>query len=173
MITILENPLGEKYQAFKSTVLSSDFPVYANTLGIGDASGREDTYYSHTFIRRPEDLGYTTAHSGQTCMAMGMIDEILSHNNIEYHMIYRLNLNLNHHYQRFWYQWHIDHEFPHTNLVIYLNEFEEGMIEVKGSDPYKPKENDVVMFDGLEHRWGPTPVGQMRAAVVCTFMRKS
>ena len=79
MITCLKNPLTQNYLKFKNLVTSSDFPLYANTLGAGPESlGIEDTYYSNTFIQRPEDVGYTMPISGQTCLAMSILDEILS-----------------------------------------------------------------------------------------------
>ena len=175
MITVLENPITERFLKFKSLVTSSEFPVYANTLGTDyDSLGKNDTYYSHTFIQRPEDIGYTTSISGQTCLAMGVIDEILAYNKINYHMIFRLNLNITHHHLDNYYGWHCDHQFPHSNLLIYLNSFDDGIIQVKNSDDvietYKPKENEILLFGGQMHRWGPTPVGQKRVSIVSTLL---
>jgi hypothetical protein len=178
MITYLQNPLTENYLKFKNLVMSSEFPVYANTLGVGPESlGREDTYYSHTFVQRPEDIGYTTSISGQTCLAMKVLDELLEYNSLKYHMIFRLNLNINHHHSNYWYAWHKDHQFPHSNLLMYLNSFEEGKIEIQKEDgeiySYQPKEDDVILFGGENHRWGPTPLGQKRVSIVTTLLLDS
>jgi len=178
MITSLKNPLTDNYTNFKKIVTSKEFPVYANTLGVGpDALGKEDTYYSHTFIQRPEEIGYTTSISGQTCLAVSVLDEILQFNEIKYHMIYRLNLNINHHHSDYWYAWHKDHQFPHSNILIYLNSFEEGKIEIQSDNGdiyfHHPKENDIILFGGEKHRWGPTPVGQKRVSIVTTLLLKS
>lgn len=178
MITCLKNPLTQNYLKFKNLVTSSDFPLYANTLGAGPESlGIEDTYYSHTFIQRPEDVGYTMPISGQTCLAMSILDEILSCNNISYHMVYRLNLNINHHHSNYWYAWHKDHQFPHSNIMIYLNSFDEGKIELQSESgkiySHQPKEDGVILFGGEKHRWGPTPVGQKRVSIVTTILLNS
>ena len=44
---------------------------------------------------------------------------------------------------------HVDHDFPHKNLLIYLTD--AGGKTIVGNESHDPKEDDIIMFPGLMH----------------------
>ena len=63
---------------------------------------------------------------------------------------------------------HVDHEFPHKNLLIYLTDPQGGTTIVEGKE-YLAKEYDVILFDGKPHCARP-PSKDIRIVLVFTFL---
>ena len=69
---------------------------------------------------------------------------------------------------------HVDHDFPHKNFLIYLNEFDEGCTylfddENNITDVIVPKFGRVAIFDGVPHANGFCKPKQKRIVMIITF----
>ena len=160
----LNNPRTETYNEFKRIIRRLDFNwnYYPRT----DESSTP-AMLSHAFIKRPNELRYPTVHCDGAMFAHDVVHEILSHNDIILQCIYRLNLNMvfpeegNRRTPE-----HVDHLFPHDNIIIYFSN--EGKTIV-GNDEHDPKEDDVIMFPGLPH-CQELPKNDMRLVLVATCL---
>ena len=61
---------------------------------------------------------------------------------------------------------HVDHNFPHKNLLIYLTN--AGGRTIVGNEAHDPKEDDIVMFPGFMH-CVETSHTKNRVVLVATF----
>ena len=160
----LKNPRTETYNEFKHIIRRLDFNwnYYPRT----DESSTP-AMLSHAFIKRPNELRYPTVHCDGANFVHDVVQEILNHNDIRLDCIYRLNLNMvfpeegNRRTPE-----HVDHLFPHDNIIIYFSN--EGKTIV-GNDEHDPKEDDVIMFTGLPH-CQELPKNDMRLVLVATCL---
>ena len=173
LITKLDNPLTPEYQQFKRAIKRDNF-IWGHT-GADYTDGSNPAYFSHPFILRPDDGShYPRSICDHTKDVKRIVEHILAHNRIELQLIYRMNLNMT--YAQDGNQQtpiHVDHEFKHQNLLIYLSTHKEGdggqlIVE---DEEYYPTEDDVVMFDGLPHST-ILPKKGFRTALVTTFLSK-
>ena len=131
-------------------------------------SGTGMDFYSHVLLRRPDGgCNFSTSKSEYTELAIKVVDEILKHNKISYHMHLRLNVNCTHpdndHQES---DRHVDHNFPHKNLIIYLTG--SGGNTYVEDEFHDPKEDDVILFQG-EH-WMKRPNIGRRIILVNTLL---
>ena len=61
---------------------------------------------------------------------------------------------------------HVDHEYPHKNIIIYLTDA-GGSTFVEGEE-FAPEEDDVIMFEGLH--WHKLPRKERRVVLVMTYI---
>ena len=61
---------------------------------------------------------------------------------------------------------HVDHDFPHKNMLIYLTDA-GGSTFVEGEE-FAPEEDDVIMFEGLH--WHKLPRKERRVVLVMTYI---
>ena len=61
---------------------------------------------------------------------------------------------------------HIDHDFPHKNMLIYLTD-SGGSTFVEGEE-FVPEEDDVIMFEGMH--WHELPREERRVVLVMTYV---
>ena len=59
---------------------------------------------------------------------------------------------------------HVDHPFPHDNIIIYFSNEGKTILE---NDEHDPKEDDVIIFPGLPH-CQELPKNDMRLVLVAT-----
>ena len=160
----LNNPRTELYNEFKRIIRSIDFN-WNYIPRIDEVS--TPAMLSHAFIKRPSEIRYPTVQCDGANFAHDVVQEILTHNDIILQCIYRLNLNMvfpeegNRRTPE-----HVDHLFPHNNIIIYFSN--EGKTIV-GNDEHDPKEDDVVMFPGLPH-CQELPKNDMRLVLVATCL---
>ena len=160
----LNNPRTETYNEFKRIIRRLDFNwnYYPRT----DESSTP-AMLSHAFIKRPNELRYPTVHCDGAMFAHDVVQEILNHNDIILQCIYRLNLNMvfpqegNRRTPV-----HVDHPFPHDNIIIYFSNEGKTIVE---NDEHDPKEDDVIMFPGLPH-CQELPKNDMRLVLVATCL---
>jgi|TARA_B100000427_G_C15215819_1_gene466711 hypothetical protein len=160
----LNNPRTETYNEFKRIIRRLDFNwnYYPRTDETSTPA-----MLSHAFIKRPNELRYPTVHCDGANFVHDVVQEILNHNDIRLDCIYRLNLNMvfpeegNRRTPE-----HVDHLFPHDNIIIYFSS--EGKTIV-GNDEHDPKEDDVIMFPGLPH-CQELPKNDMRLVLVATCL---
>tara|TARA_A100001391_G_scaffold69021_1_gene44146 strand:+ start:190 stop:747 length:558 start_codon:yes stop_codon:yes gene_type:complete len=181
---ILQNPLTQDYLDFKRHVLSEDFQWnYRNTTSPLDEFDREkytaNTMYQHRIVQGPSrncDRPLPDIQSHLVGNAETIVKQILAHNDIQLNFIFRMVVN------SIWYSDgkpsvpHVDHEeYNHKNLIVYLNQFEKGNIDVIDDDgsvhTYKPNEDDVITFTHKYHSiHQPSPADDRRVAFVATYL---
>ena len=137
----LNNPRTPTYNEFKSIIRSIDFN-WNYIPRIDEVS--TPAMLSHAFIKRPSEIRYPTVHCDGAMFAHDVVQEILNHNDIILQCIYRLNLNMvfpqagNQQTPE-----HVDHPFPHDNIIIYFSN--EGKTIV-GNDEHDPKKMMLLCF---------------------------
>ena len=97
--------------------------------------------------------------------------EILKFNNIEIELFYRINVNCVNPLPIFTTSdMHIDHDYPHHNMIVYLTN--SGGKTIVGKEKYDPNEDDVIIFDGSIHHCYESPLNDRRIILVSTFLKK-
>ena len=182
IIKQLENPKTEEYNILKDEVLGIEFNW--TYRGSTDPSKNLDgeiytanPIYQHSIVAgvdvNPEFL-VPRVESKYAELVFVVIRQILDYNNIEYTQIHRCVINQLHYWDGKPSPPHLDHRFFHRNCIIYLNEFDDGQIDVYSDDGterqfHKPYEDDIVTFDGLHHSvHQPAPM-QRRVVIVFTY----
>jgi hypothetical protein len=120
---------------------------------------------SHSFIKRPEQIRYPTEQCDGARFAHDVVQEILNYNDITLYCIYRLNLNMV--FPQAGNQQtpvHVDHPWPHDNIIIYFSNEGKTILE---NDEHDPKEDDVIIFPGLPH-CQEIPKNDMRMILIAT-----
>ena len=165
MIKVLKNYYTENYHQLKNHVLAGNFPwVY---IPVTTFDGSSDmSFYGHEFLRRPEMVGFTQPISPLLELNLIVLKEIIDSNKLfDVYYFLRSNANCTHpdggeQYSKP----HIDHPFPHYNLLIYLT---EGITYIDGKK-YVGKEDDVILFTG-EH-YIKRPTNNRRVVLISTLV---
>ena len=158
----LKNPRTSTYNEFKRIIRRNDFNWNYYPRSDKDAT---PSMLGHTFIKRPEQIKYPTVQCDGAKFAHDVVQEILNHNDIILDCIYRLNLNMV--FPQAGNQQtpvHVDHPFPHDNIIIYFSNEGKTILE---NDEHDPKEDDVIIFPGVPH-CHELPKNDMRMVLVAT-----
>ena len=155
MIQLLQNSKSDNYSSLKKIILGDEFPWFygenktPNRKSI--KSHRDVPQYSHCFIARPEKYGFSKHDSGAYQLALTVLREILTENNIHTDSYFVLRLSTNCTYPSEGIQLsmpHVDHTFPHLNILTYLNSA-GGSTFIEGEE-HEPIEDQSILFSG-EH----------------------
>ena len=152
LIKKLQNPKTCNYIDLKNTIFSHEFPWFIRDAHPEDKKNPLK-FFSHNLLERPEpSLGhlYPQSCSNHISLVGDVLYEIFCENNINVSCIYRMNLNLLtpiFPVQRT--KEHVDHEFPHNNILIYLTD--AGGKTLVANESHDPKEDDIIMFPGCMH----------------------
>ena len=158
----LKNPLTDTYKEFKRLITTDPaFPWYWQEKTVTGEHITSDFmknmfrrghksrgYYTHGFLVRPTHRHwYPKGNSIHIDLAHQVALEFFGFNNIKMKSIYRMSANCEHSTEEnlpdFY---HVDHSFPHQNMLVYLNDTEGGETLVD-KERYAGKEDDVIMFD--------------------------
>lgn len=172
MIYKLKNPKTENYLRFKNFILSNNLPLYYQKNTGNAITGLDTPVFTHGFLHRASDKELKFSHFSNYCQtAASTILEILSFNQIDIHLFYRIAANLvMPKPSKIRTCWHTDHDHPHTNMLVYLTN--SGGKTFVGSEEHLPEEDDVVIFDGMIEHCHETPENDRRVVLVSTFLRK-
>ena len=175
---ILNNPQTSNYADLKNFILGDSFPwfwndhfVYkGNTDYFKDGTDAQDIpFFTHSFLNRPKHTGekYPTVNSPHIGPVSNVVNEIFDFNSIKVKCVYRMNANLMQpqkgNQKTFA---HIDHDFPHKNLIVYLTNV--GGETVCGEERHDPKENDIISFEGIHYNM--LPKKGRRIVLVATYL---
>jgi hypothetical protein len=167
----LKNPKTEKYNKFKTFVLSKNFPWFYYESSV---KGKPNPFFSHGFLIRPNDYlhtggkKYPITNSVYVDHMEEVFQEIADFNGIEVNCIYRMNANVTEplkNVERS--SIHCDHPFPHNNMLIYLTDTDGAT--VCGDDVHNPQEDDIITFDGKNH-FHYYPREKRRVVLVVTYV---
>lgn len=177
--TLLKAPDTETYRAMKTLVTGNDFPWYWTNFTVQNAEESEynqEGFYSHVLLARPrwdniEGTLFPTPASNYFQQIYPAIEEIFDYNNYSVNCLYRVNANCVHPGEKKMTPPHVDHQFPHKNMVIYLTDAGGPTILTDESftpvDSHVPAEDDIAIFDGW-HCMIP-PSHKRRIVLVVTF----
>jgi len=164
----LKNPKSDHYQRFKKSILKEEFPWFHNS-----SNSTSPPFFSHRFIIRPEEGGwekFPVSSSDFLKHAQYVVMEIINHNNIEVNCLLRMNLNLVYpHKGRQTTPIHVDHEYPHKNLLIYFTNGGGRIMMPEVNESFDPREDDVIGFDSTPH-YIELPKRDFRIALVTTYI---
>lgn len=191
MIKILSNPKTDAYLKLKEKVLSSTFfwqySVDTN-YGVKYSDYYQDVpFYGHTIIQRPNpDFPFPSVLDSEWKESTNVFEEIMVHNNLPYKTIYRLNFNSTFYVHDKMSPPHVDHDYPHKNMIIYLNSFTGGLthvfkkmwpeseFDISPTDmkySFKGEEDDIITFDGLHYHCMECPKqGERRIIMIVTYL---
>ena len=169
----LKNPKTDTYKNFKNFMLSGDFPWFrmGSTAFEDHQEGHEDfSFLSHRFLTRPlNSCLYSKVNSSHVDEMQRVFREIAFANDIDPQVIYRMNANAVYPTaNNLPSPLHVDHNFPHNNMIIYLTDLHGGSTMVEGKE-YMAQEDDVLIFDGKLHCARP-PRKDVRIVLVITFL---
>jgi hypothetical protein len=191
MITILKNPKTEKYYELKEKVLSRTFfwqYAFDTNFDVEYLEFYEDLpYYGHTIIQRPSpEHPFPTILDSDWKQSVDVFNEIMVHNGLSYKTLYRLNFNSTFYVHDKMSPPHVDHDYPHQSLIVYLSKFNRGKtyvfkkkwpeseFNVKPTDikhSFKGEEDDIIMFDGLHYHCMENPaLNERRIVMIATFL---
>ena len=151
MIKVLENPLTSNYLELKDFVLSSEFPwLYSHSTKM--------PFYSHVFLDRPENVKFSNPQSEFLGLNLKVLDEIIQHNNLfDRYFFLRSNANCVHaDTGEQFSEPHIDHRFPHFNLLVYLTNDGDGGETIVEDKKFFPQANNVILFTGKHYMKRPS-----------------
>tara|TARA_B100001996_G_scaffold49720_1_gene35624 strand:+ start:411 stop:986 length:576 start_codon:yes stop_codon:yes gene_type:complete len=160
MIHYLNNPCTEGYQKLKDIILSDKLPWYyressTKTDGkVPDSYGHTDQpFFSHGLLTRPESTRFSKAVSSETDLAINVVDEIISNNDVPFlNKWFYLRMAVNLTYPCVGCQLsmpHQDHDFPHYNFLLYLTTNNKGKTFID-NESVDPEEDKCILFTG-EH----------------------
>jgi hypothetical protein len=173
MIKQLDNSKTQNYFELKEHILSGDFPWYyassSTTVPYDNSEYMNTPFYSHSFIKRPEDQEskYPASYSSSTDWVAKVLLGILAYNQIKINSFLRINANCVEPRKKVVKSVpHNDHNYPHTNMLVYLTA--SGGDTIVEGERFSPKEDDVVIFQG-EH-YMETPKNDRRIILIATYI---
>ncbi len=175
MIRLLQNPKTKEYQHFKSFILSSEFTWFRFQSTLIDSNHTFDAFFGHTILVAPNvpDSNqyrprYSKSNSPYIDNCEYVINQIIEFNNLDVSYILRMNVNLTYPIPGVKQSPpHVDHPFPHKNMLIYLTD--AGGETVVGNESHNPREDDIIIFGGEEH-FHYYPQQKNRIVLVVTYV---
>ena len=147
-------------------------------------------YNSHALL--DPALGITSIHYDYF---KKIFDKLCETHNIKVNKLLRMNINMSFHYTAKHADLHVDHDFPQTTMILYLNDasgntlifnetfeekkqpqidYERNWYKIQKEHTLKhtitPKKNKVVFFDGINyHAQEFCKPDEERIIFICTF----
>ncbi len=156
MLKVLNNPCTDNYYKFRDIVLGDEFNwVWYEKDVISPPGHIHMPFYGHSFLNRPEQNKFTEVKSKYNDMCMTVLSEIIDNNNLfKDYFFLRCSANCTHPDQGIQIsEPHMDHQYPHYNLLVYLTGDGDTIIE---NEKYTPKNHDAIIFQGTHYMTRPT-----------------
>lgn len=156
-------------------ITESDLPPDCAILKL-DENFDNYSYLSHKFLQKPEDSClYSKENSDYVGYIHQIFREIADFNELDPQVIYRMNANAVYPTEKkLPSPLHVDHNFPHKNMLVYLTDPQGGSTIVEDEDTnrkeYLAKEDDVLFFDGQSAHCARPPSKDVRVVLVFTFL---
>ena len=156
-------PQTDDYLYLKSLVLGEFFPWYVT-------KSKVDSFYfhSHTFLQRPEVYGFPVKECQHLELFQSVFTTICQYNeDMGFNYLLRMNANsidaLPSHPKVS--EVHVDHPFPHKNVIIYLTD--AGGDTIVGDESFSPTEDSACLFEGPHYH--AMPEKDRRVVLVVTY----
>jgi hypothetical protein len=168
-----ENFLKDNHKEFINNVILTDkFPFYWNSSAVKD----DDLgFLVHNILIRPESRikGDNGINSSAYDIFCEMLNCFTKKHNINFNEVLRISVNLTMNVGLEKSKIHKDHNFPHKQLLIYLNDFEGGSTVILNDDKTvfkitNPKKFLGVCFGQRDH-YANLPKKGRRLVAVFTF----
>ena len=163
----LINPKTPEYLALKSKILSPKFLWQYSPINVpgGDPEYNNFGFYTHCVLSRNKNVKKETVHLRETIQ---IYKQILDHNDIELQKPFRISFNATHptYNNTIPSPPHVDHNYPHRNMIIYLTPTYNGHTIVNG-EPQPREEDDIILFSGEHHLYPPQ--SNRRVVIVITL----
>ena len=182
MITKLKNPLTQDYKQLKKILLTEKVSWHyssTTTINLKESKNKDMAFFSHVLLNRPnpanDGIKIPLVASAYFEQCYFILKQILDFNKIHFNVVYRMNLNLTLHSSVKETIPHIDLNFPHKNIIIYLSSFNDGRTIVLDKNNKKmyseAKEDNIIMFDGeLAHYHESPAIDDKRIVMVANFL---
>ena len=165
MLQKLINPISPNYLTAKEFILGKLFSWGYNSSTVTWEDDNDFGFYTHSFLDRPDPAvnRYHSKPASKNLEPMVVVfTEIAKANNININTIYRMATNAVEPQLRIKTSpEHIDHDFPHKNMLFYLTD--AGGDTVCEGEHYNPKEDDVILFEGKHYHYTP----ETKRRVIC------
>jgi hypothetical protein len=162
----------EHIKFIENTILKSNFPFYYQNYSIPND---KNEILTHVVIKGPEyrKQNETFSDSNYLNIFIDILNTFCKKNNILVNEIYRIGVNLTFNNGVKKCQTHIDHDFPHKQLLIYLNDIKDKnsytvLINKKKIKKIKPVKYKGICFDNVPH-YHYYPKKGARIVAVFTF----
>ena len=184
MYRVLKNPQHNSYHMVKDVIFNQKFE-WVWQKSSTEKESEESKYkgehrlhtdapfYSHIVIQRPEYQLYPEVQSKYCNLFVDCLEGIINGNeNIipfdsQDHMWTRISVNATHPNTGIQYSMpHVDHRFPHFNMLIYLNDCDGET--VVGDKSIEPEEDKGIVFEG-EH-YMRLPSSGRRVIIIATLI---
>ena len=177
------NPKTSAYKTFKEHVLSIQFSWYhyknisPDMFNIGGDKYTNIDAYHHSFLARPgppKPFPFVNTSPEEMDLVEHVLKEIFRSNHITLNCLYRISANCTLPIKEDKGAFpHIDHNFPHKNLIIYLTDPAGGDTvlvdkDYKEIDRHHPKEDDIISFEGIHYQ--KMPKEGRRIVLVVTYI---
>ena len=158
----------EKYH-IDSRITNYDFPWFYQKINV---YAKPDPFLSHTVVKRIEYReGEEFSNSTETDFCINVLNLFCKKHNIKYNKILRIAFNLTFNNGSVKSGVHVDHEFDHKQLIVYLNDCDKTsytVIKDKKEIKIKPEKFKGVCFESKPH-YQFFPKKQERVILVITF----
>ena len=181
MITKLKNPVTENYKNLKNIILTEQMGWFYQSKTTFNSKDKDIDFFSHELLRSPQHenngiqvpaISIPNSDHFERCYFI--LKEILDFNNINFDVVYRMNLNLVLHNALKESVPHTDFNLPHKVVIVYLNSFQNGRTIVFDKNNKKsfsdPKEDGAIIFDGkFNHCVEPPALNEKRLIMVANI----
>lgn len=172
-----KNALTDKeLQFIEDGVLGDSFPWFYQKRSIPKNkkfSKQSYPFFSHNLMLRAESKGNNPGIINSEFF--DMFFNIFNRNCKSHKHLLRMSLNLTSYNNTEYGDIHVDHDFDHKNMIIYLNKFSNGSTflfdkNFNKTDEIKSDHNTGCIFPGLLHSQGFCNVGESRLILVATYV---
>ena len=148
-----DNFLSDKSKQFiENHVLSRHFPLYMQEESV---KGDETPFLNHVVLPRPELRDVEHKHEYYDEFVK-ILNEFCNKNKIDYNEVLRICVNFTYHNgKRLESPVHVDHEFEHEQLIVYLNQPMDRqsftVVLDENESKIAPRKYRGVSFGKIEH----------------------
>tara|TARA_R100000988_G_scaffold56206_1_gene28062 strand:- start:52 stop:579 length:528 start_codon:yes stop_codon:yes gene_type:complete len=162
----------ENIDFIESIILGNNFPFFLSKNTVGKDN---NSFMSHVVLNRIEERENTNGiNSPYYSYFINILNEFTKKNNIKYKEVLRIAVNFSYNNNSKCSPIHLDHEFPHKQLLVYLNTVKDAFTVIYDKSKNKilkkiiPIKYKGVCFDSLPHA-GFFPKKGEKIVIVYTF----
>lgn len=162
-------------QELQDTIMDNNFPWYYQTY----STSEKFPFFSHMLLPRYDYVNekQPEPQSDLFYKFKDILDSFCQINNIEYTKVLRACINMTTYFSETHSDFHIDHDFPHKVIIMYLNDVSDNATLVenanKNIERFESKAGKIICFDGqYKHAAEFCKEGERRIVCVMTIDEK-